>query len=163
LQKHEKLNVTIPAGVYEGAELRLGGKGDAGIFGGSSGDLYIRVRISEHAHFYRREDDLVTKLTLTYPQLVFGCQVEIEHLDGAKQTIKVPKGCPVGKEIVLPGKGFIRLRSYGSGNLVVIPQCDIPKKLDNETKESLMEFAEKLGNQSSSSGGITGFFKKFLG
>lgn len=161
IQKHEKLSVTIPAGIYEEAELRLGGKGDAGIFGGSTGDLYIRIRIQKHAHFYRKEDDLVTDLTLTYPQLVLGCQIEIDNLDGNKQAIKVPRGCPVGKEITLAGKGFARLRGYGKGNLVIIPQCDIPKKLDAKTKDSLMDFSDKLGNQSS--GGVTGFFKKFLG
>lgn len=165
VQKHEKLNITIPAGIYQNAELRVSGKGDAGIFGGSAGDLYLVVNITPNSKFYRRENDLVTTLHLTYPQLVLGCQVEIENIDGSRETIKVPKGCPVGKEIVVPSKGFELLHNKGRGSLVIITNCDIPTKLNEETKKSLLDYAEKLGNNSSSSseGGISGFFKRFLG
>lgn len=164
IQKNERFTVTIPAGIYDGAELRLSGKGDAGIFGGSTGDLYLKVMISKDRSFYRRDNDLVTKLNLTYPQLVLGCQVEIENIDGTTHTIKVPKGCQVGHEITLTGKGFKPIRGYGNGNLVIIANCDIPKKLTNDTKNALLEYATMLGNESNSNaGGISGFFKKFLG
>lgn len=165
VQKHEKLNITIPTGIYQNAELRVSGKGDAGIFGGPAGDLYLVVNITANSKFYRRENDLVTTLNLTYPQLVLGCQVEIENIDGTRETIKIPKGCPVGKEIKVPDKGFAKLHSKGRGDLVIITNCDIPTKLNDETKKALLEYAEKLGNNSSSSceGGISGFFKRFLG
>jgi molecular chaperone DnaJ len=164
VSKREKITINIPEGIYNGAELRVAGKGDAGIFGGPSGDLYLVVNIVDDNKFYRRNNDLVTRLNLTYPQLVLGCQVEIENIDGIKETIKVPKGCDVGKEITIVGKGFKNLHGYGKGNLVIIAQCDIPKKLDAATKESLLDYAKKLGNQSkNSNGGISGFFKKFLG
>jgi len=163
IQKHEKFTVNIPVGIYDGAELRLKDKGDAGVYGGSTGDFYLKVFIQPDKNYYRRDDDLVTPLTLTYPQLVLGCQVEIENIDGTKETIKVPKGCPVAKEITMPGKGFSRLRGYGKGNLVIITECDIPKKLDVATKEALMKYAEKLGDKPKNEGGISGFFKKFLG
>lgn len=164
-QKHEKLTITIPAGIYQNAELRVSGKGDAGIFGGPAGDLYLVVNILPQSKFHRRENDLVTTLNLTYPQLVLGCQVEIENIDGTRETIKIPKGCPVGKEIKVAEKGFAKLHSKGRGDLVIITNCDIPTKLNEETKNSLLEYAEKLGNTSSSSseGGISGFFKRFLG
>jgi len=162
IQKHEKLTVTIPAGIYDSAELRITGKGDAGIFGGSTGDLYITVDIVPDKAFHRNKDDLVTTLTLTYPQLVLGCQIEVENIDDSKIMIKVPKGCPVGKQIQVVGKGFARLRSSGRGNLVIITDCDIPTKLNAETKEALLDYYKKLGDQKSSSG-ISGFFKKFLG
>jgi molecular chaperone DnaJ len=164
VQKHERLNISIPAGIYNGAELRITGKGDAGIFGGSCGDLYIAVSIAADKDFHRRDDNLVTHITLTYPQLVIGCQIDITNIDSVTLAIKIPKGCPVGKEIILPGKGFAFLKGHGRGNLVVVAQCDIPTKLDDETKQSLMDYAEKLGTHSAkNSGGITGFFKKFLG
>lgn len=165
VQKHEKLNITIPAGIYQNAELRVSGKGDAGIFGGPSGDLYLVINIASHQKFNRRENDLVTTLNLTYPQLVLGCQVEIENIDGTRETIKVSKGCPVGKEILVPGKGFAMLHSKGRGNLAIITNCDIPVKLNEETKKVLLDYAEKLGDAraSSSTGGISGFFKRFLG
>ena len=163
-QKREKLSVKIPAGIYDRAELRISHKGDAGIYGGSTGDLYITIHIEPDTKFFRRNDDLVTRLNLTYPQLVLGCQVEIENIAETKETLKIPKGCPVDKEILIPGKGFPKLSGYGAGNLIIITQCNIPRKLNAETKKSLLDYAEKLGNQGSSSdGGITGFFKKFLG
>lgn len=164
IQQYEKIDgIKIPAGVYDGAELRLSGKGDAGIYGGSSGDLYIKISVSPEKHFYRKNNDLVTRLSLTYPQLVFGCQVEITNINGSKETIKIPRGTPVGEEIKLIGKGFPDIRNKVKGNLIVITECDIPKKLDNETKQSLKDYAERLGNQSQDSNGISGFFKKFLG
>lgn len=164
VQKHEKISVTIPAGIYHNAELRILGKGDAGVFGGTAGDLYLTVEILPDKNFMRKDHDLVTTLVLTYPQLVLGCQIEIENIDGTKETIKVPKGCPVGKEIVVVGKGFAKLRGHGRGNLVIITTCDIPSKLNDDAKEALLSYSEKLGPSSQQqSGGISGFFKKFLG
>ncbi|MBM3886775.1 molecular chaperone DnaJ, partial [Candidatus Dependentiae bacterium] len=164
IQKHEKLTINIPAGIYDGAELRLSGKGDAGIFGGQAGDLYVVIHLQADHAYTRRNLDLVTSIHLTYPQLVLGCQIEVKTLDDATETIKIPKGCQVGKEIVIAGKGFANLHGKGRGNLIFITQCDIPTSLSDDAKQALLVYAEKLGNASSSrDGGITGFFKKFLG
>ena len=164
IQKHERFTVNVPAGIYDAAEMRVAGKGDAGVFGGPAGDLFVTIAIAPEKRFFRRELDLVTHLNLTYPQLVFGCQIEIESIDGTKETIKIPQGCPVNKEIKIVGRGFASLQGKARGSLVIVTQCDIPKTLNSETKKSLTDFAEKLGNQSTASeGGISGFFKKFLG
>lgn len=163
IQTYDKFTVTIPAGVYDGAELRISGKGDAGVFGGRSGDLYIRIQVLEDKKFTRSGDDLVSTLTLTYPQLVLGCQVEIESIDGSKQIIKVPKGTPVGEKIVVPGKGFESLRRKGvRGNLVIVTQCHIPKKISADAKKKLTEYSNLIGTDTEN-GGIVSFFKKFLG
>ena len=162
-QKYDRLNISIPSGIYDQAKLRIPSKGDAGVFGGSPGDLYLVVEVKTDKNFYRRNDDLVTKIFLTYPQLVIGCQIEISNIDESLQAIKIPKGCPVGKEIIIPGKGFACLRGRGRGNLIVITQCDIPTKLDDESKKLLLEYDKKLEDQKKNPGGITGFFKKFLG
>ena len=74
---------------------------------------------------------------LTYPQLVFGCQIEVESIDGTKENIKIPKGCIVGERIIISGKGFSSIRSKANGNLVVTTQCIIPKKLSQEAKEAV--------------------------
>jgi molecular chaperone DnaJ len=162
-QKYDKFTVNIPAGVYDNAELRITGKGDAGVYGGKSGDLFIRVHILNDKKFERQGDDLVSTLVLTYPQLVLGCQVEIESIDGSKQTVKVPKGCPVGERLVIPGKGFASLRRTGvRGNLVIITQCHIPKKISADAKKSLTEYSNIIGTDTQNSG-IVSFFKKFLG
>lgn len=162
-QKFDKFSITIPKGIFDGAELRVTGKGDAGIYGGPSGDLFLRIRVMPDKRFKRVDDDLECTVMLTYPQLVFGSHVEIENIDGTKETIKIPKGCPVSKPIIILGKGFARTRGKSRGDLIVIPQCHIPKKLDAETKQLLDQYAKKLGNNVDSNNGIVGFFKKFLG
>lgn len=161
-QKYDKLTITIPAGIYNNAELRIVGKGDAGVFGGEAGDLYITVSVESDKTYFRRDNDLVTKLMLTYPQLVLGCQIEIELIDGTKETIRVPKGCAIGKEIILDGKGFAKLKTPGKGNLIIITGCEIPTKISEDAKKALLDYSEKLGAHSSGSG-LTGFFKRFLG
>ena len=162
-QVYDKFNVTIPAGIFDGAELRIAGKGDAGIYGGSSGDLFLKVNVQPDKHFKRVDDDLVCTILLTYPQLVFGSQVEFENIDGTKENIKVSKGCPVGERIIIAGKGFPKLRGTGRGSLIVITNCDIPKKLSEKAKEALTEYSKEIGTSTQGNSGISGFFKKFLG
>lgn len=164
VQKYDKFTVNIPAGIYTDAELRVTAKGDAGVYGGSSGSLYVKIKILADKKFKRVEDDLVCTMMLTYPQLVLGCQIEIENIDGTKETVKVPKGCPVGEKITSPGKGFIKLRNKTRGNLVVITQCHIPKKLSADAKKLLTDYSDIVGTEAKDDEwSISGFFKKFLG
>lgn len=163
-QKYDSFTVNIPEGIFDGAELRLPERGDCGVFGGKSGDLYLKISVKSEANFSRNGDNLVTRLNLTYPQLVLGCQVEILSIDGSKEMVKIPKGTQVNTEITIKGKGFRNLRTAAKGNLVIITNCDIPKRINEETKEALINFSNKLGNESQNSeSGISGFFKKFLG
>jgi molecular chaperone DnaJ len=162
-QIYDKFSVNIPAGIFDGAELRITGKGDAGVYGGSTGDLFLKVQVKSDAHFKRVEDDLECTVLVTYPQLVLGSQVEIENIDGTKETIKINKGCAVGERIIIPGKGFPKLRGTGKGNLIVITNCDIPKKLSAKAKELLTEYSKEIGTTTQGNSGISGFFKKFLG
>jgi len=160
IQKYDKLMVNVPAGIYDGGELRVSGKGDAGIFRGESGDLYIKISVAPDRLFYRKDNDLVTKLQLTYPQLVFGAQIEIEHLDGTKDLVKIPKGSPVGKTITIPGRGFVNLHGRGSGNFEIVAECIVPKKISQAAKKALLEYSQETENAEQ---GIGRFFKKFLG
>ena len=164
IQQYDKFTVNIPKGVFNGAELRISGKGDAGVYGGPAGDLFIQVNVLPDKKFYRVEDDLEVQVTLTYPQLVFGAQIEIENIDESKVSLKIPKGCPVGEKLIIPGKGFEKLRGRGRGNLVVVTQCHIPKKLNKEAQSTLKAYAKIIGDSpADDGGGIAGFFKKFLG
>ncbi len=164
IQKHDSFSVTIPAGIFDNAEMRVPEKGDAGVFGGTEGSLFVHVRVTPDKHFKRIENDLICTVTLTYPQLVFGCQIEFTNIDETKETIKIPKGCPVGEKIIIAGKGFQALRNKVRGNLVIITQCYIPKKLSDEAKKHLTDFAHATDKDAQASeGSILGFFKKFLG
>lgn len=163
-QAYDKFSVNIPAGIFNGIELRIGGKGDAGVFGGPAGDLFLKIHVMPDKKFKRIDDDLSCNVMLTYPQLVLGCHVEIESIDGIKETIKIPKGCPVGERIIMPGKGFPKLRSKTRGNLVIITKCHIPKKIPTEAKKSLSSYSKIIGTDTNAhEGSIAGFFKKFLG
>ncbi len=134
------------------------------MYGGPAGDIFLNIRIQSDKTFKRIKDDLVSQVMLTYPQLTLGCQVEIESIDGIKHTIKIPKGCPVGEQILVPGKGFYALRSNIRGNLVIITQCHIPKKLSPDAKKALSGYSKIIGtNISNKDGSIAGFFKRFLG
>ncbi len=164
VQKYETISVNIPKGIFDGADLRLQSKGDAGVFGGEAGDLFLRIHVMPHKQFKRVDDNLECTITLTYPQLVFGSQIEIENIDKSKETIKIPKGCPVGERLVIPGKGFHKIRGKGRGDLVVTTNCDIPKKLSSEAEETLRKYSEIIGTKvDGAQGTISGFFKKFLG
>ncbi|HEV2601318.1 MAG TPA: molecular chaperone DnaJ [Candidatus Babeliales bacterium] len=163
-QTFDKFSINIPQGIYDGAELRITQKGDAGVYGGPAGDLFVKIQIQPDTQFQRVGDDLVCSVFLTYPQLVLGAQVEIESIDGSKHTIKIKKGCPVDEKIVIPGKGFQKIRSSACGSLVVVAKCHIPKKISNEAKDALVNYADQIGNDANNNdGSIVGFFKKFLG
>ncbi len=163
-QQYDKFSVSIPKGIFNGAELRVSGRGDAGVFGGPAGDLLIKIIVTEDKKFKRQEDDLVCTVMLTYPQLVLGAQIDIESIDGSKEAIKIPKGCPVGEKIIVPGKGFYKVRGNSRGNLVIITQCHIPKSLNADAKAKLMDYSNTIGTDTAESGSsIAGFFKKFLG
>jgi molecular chaperone DnaJ len=164
IQEYTKFTVNIPAGIYDGAELRIAGKGDAGVYGGSSGDLFLKIHVIPDKKFRRVGDDLQCLIMLTYPQLVLGAQIEIENIDNTKINIKIPKGCPVGERIVTPGKGFATMRGSVRGNLVVVTQCHIPKKLPAEAKKLLTQYSDIIGTDpNDNEGTIASFFKKFLG
>lgn len=164
VREYDNFSINIPSGIYDGAEVRIKGKGDAGVFGGPVGDLLIKLHVTPDKQFQRVEDNLVCSVTLTYPQLVFGSQVEIASIDGTKESIKIPKGCQVGHEIVIPGKGFNKVRGNARGNLVVKAMCHIPTKLSSEAKDALMAYSSIIGTEpTESTGSIVGFFKKFLG
>lgn len=165
IQQYDTISVTIPKGVFNGATLRVSGKGDAGIYGGSPGDMIIQVVIPDHKTFKRKGDNIECTVTFTYPQLVLGAQIDIKNIDGSKETLKVPRGCPVGERIVIKGKGFPKLKSRNRGNLIVTTTCDIPRSLSNDAEKKLRNYSEEIGTNvsSSSTGTIAGFFKKFLG
>lgn len=164
-QKYEKVSINIPAGIYDGIELKVGGKGDAGVYKGSAGDLYLKIKIQKDPHFNRSQDNLEATIKLTYPQLVFGCQIEVSSIDGTIESIKIPKGCAIGEKIIVSGKGFPGIKNKNSrGDFILITQCDIPKKLSAEAKDALSNYASLIGNESKPENGfLSGLFKKFLG
>jgi len=160
VQQYETLSVTIPAGIFNNADLRVPNKGDSGMFGGPAGHLYVKIKVTADSGFERRGNDVVCTLMLSYPQLVLGAQMEVPSLDGSLHTVKIPKGCAVGQEIVISGKGFRSLQTGSMGNLIFVAHCAIPKKISNDARDALLAYDKAIEHEHS---GIRGFFKKFLG
>lgn len=164
IQAYDTFSISIPAGINDGNDLRISKKGDAGLYGGITGDLFLTIRITPDKKFSRSGNNLVAQLTLTYPQLVFGSQVEVTSIDGSHETVKIPKGCLIGERIEIKGKGFKSLKNNAPGDFIIITQCSIPKTLNSQARELLKQYAAAVGEEpTDSTGGIVGFFKKFLG
>lgn len=164
VQTYTKLTVTVPRGIYAGADLRVAEKGDAGVYGGPAGDLYLKIHVMPHRTFKRVADNLEVNLLVTYPQLVFGSQVEITSVDGSKELLKIKPGTPSGARITITDKGFYRIRKGDRGDFIVTVQCHIPQDLSREAKQALEAYSKIIGTSvEDHAGGITGFFKKFLG
>ena len=141
-QQYENITVTIPNSVFEGVDLRLAGKGDAGIFGGSCGDLYLRVHILGDTHFVREGDNIVTKAFVHYPNLVLGSEINVQNIDETFEKLVIPSGCTIPRRLTIPGRGFQKSSSKSRGDLIVELNCIIPTSLDSKSK-ALVQALEK--------------------
>jgi molecular chaperone DnaJ len=150
------LTVDIPAGIQDGQTLRLEREGAPGENGGPNGDLLVEITIEPHPDFERDGDDLIYRLPVSFPQAVFGSDVEVPTLDGAS-TFDIEAGIQSGETVRLRGKGMPRLRRRGSGDLYVYVQIVTPDDLNEEQREALTAFAEAGGEDIEVN---EGFFEK---
>ena len=132
--KNTDIEVKIPAGVDTGNQLRVPGKGDAGVNGGPNGDLYLEFKVREHELFMRDNDDIYLELPLTITEAVLGCKKDIPTLYG-NVKLTIPAGSESGDKHRLKGKGIENLRSGVCGNMYVILRIIVPKKLTKEQKK----------------------------
>jgi molecular chaperone DnaJ len=138
------LAINVPAGVDNGATLRVTGGGGAALRGGPAGDLYVHLRVAADKRFDRSGNDLVATLHVSFAQAALGTEVEIATLDGTSR-VDVPAGTQSGKILRLGGLGVPRLRSRGRGDLLVHIVVDTPTKLSKEEEELVRHFAELRG------------------
>jgi molecular chaperone DnaJ len=136
----ETVSLDIPAGVQEGMQLNVSGKGNAGERGGMPGDLIILIEEEPHKELHREGLNVAYELHLSFPDAVFGTQVEVPTIDG-KAKIKIPAGTQSGKILRLKGKGFPSVNSYEKGDQLVQVSVWTPQELSTEEKAIL----EKLG------------------
>ena len=133
------LGVKIPAGIDDGMQLRLTGEGSGGLNGGPPGDLYVLVRLREHAMFARDGADLYCDLPVSFAHLALGTDLEVPVLGGTA-TLKVPAGSQPHQLLRLRGKGMPRLRERGSGDAVYRLLLEVPQKLNAKQREALEAF-----------------------
>ena len=137
----EIVEVNIPAGVYEGMQLSMRGKGNAGKFNGVPGDLLILVEEEKHPTLVRDENDLIYSLLLDIPTAALGGFAEIPTIDG-KAKVTIDPGTQPGKVLRLRGKGLPTLNGYGKGDIVVNISVYIPETLSKEERKAVEEFRE---------------------
>ena len=130
------ITINIPAGVAEGMQLSLGGKGNAARRGGVNGDLLILVEEEPHPELIRDQSDIIYNLLLSFPMAAVGGQVEVPTLDG-KAKVKIDPGTQPGKILRLRGKGLPSVNHYGTGDLLVNISVYIPESLSEEQKTTL--------------------------
>lgn len=132
----ETVTLNIPAGVQEGMELRMEGKGNAGERNGISGDLRVLIEEEAHAELHRDGLNVAYELHISFPDAVFGTEVTIPTIDG-KAKIKIPAGTQSGKIFRLKGKGFPSVQSYEKGDQLIHVNIWTPQHVDAEEKSAL--------------------------
>lgn len=138
--------VDVPAGVDDGATLRLPGRGAGGLRGGPPGDLYVHLRVKPHPTFTRRGPELLAVLHVAMTQAALGAAVPFETLDGAEE-LEIPAGSQSGREIRLRGRGVPNLGGRGRGDLVVTVVVDTPEGINKEQEELIRRLAELRGEE----------------
>ena len=135
----KKIDVNIPAGVDDGGRICLRGQGNAGVYGGGYGDLYIIVSLRPHEIFERNGNDLYCEIPVSYAELALGAELEVPTLS---ETVKytIPEGTQSGTQFVLKGKGVVYYNTKNYGNLYFTVVMETPKNLTDEAKAALKQF-----------------------
>ena len=157
-QSNETVSVKIPKGVDDGTRIRIAGRGEAGVKGGSSGDLYLFISVEPHDIFQRSEENLFYELPVSFTDAALGATVEVPSIDGGKTKIKIPSGTQSGKQLRLRGKGMPVLKRNLFGDLYIRVVTEVPTSLTRRQKELLAEFKDLEDNKSNPL--IKNFFDK---
>ncbi|MBD3328341.1 molecular chaperone DnaJ [Candidatus Peregrinibacteria bacterium] len=142
IRKTERVKVKIPAGVDNESTIRLSGKGEAGVYGGPNGDLYVHVRVAGSKKFTRKGYDVYSDAHIHLLQAVLGDDIDVETLH-KKVTLKIPAGTQSGKIFKLKELGIEKLRGTGVGDHYVKVIVDIPTKLSRKEKDMYIQLAKE--------------------
>jgi molecular chaperone DnaJ len=157
------LAVDVPAGIADGQRIRLAGRGHAGEQGGPPGDLYVLIRVAEDERFLRDGDDLVTVVDVPAPLAALGTTVEVPTLE-EPIDLEIPPGTQPHDTLTLRGKGMPALRRGRHGDLRVVVNVVIPRRLTAEQRELLERFAGTLtGDNVRSDDGVFSKLKRAFG
>ena len=156
--KERTLEVNIPAGVEDGTRIRLASEGEAGVRGGTPGDLYIFLSVKPHPIFQREGADLYCRVPISMVTATLGGEFEVPTIDGGRTRVKVPEGTQTGKRFRLQAKGMPVLRSKARGDMYVQVSVETPQKLTKHQRELLREFDK--GSSKETQPETAGFFAK---
>jgi molecular chaperone DnaJ len=136
----EVISIKIPAGVSEGMQLSVSGKGNAGARGGIAGDLIVLVEEIEHPELKRDGNNLLYEHYISFPEAVLGTTIEIPTIEG-KARVKIDPGTQSGRILRLKGKGLPSVNSYGRGDIKVHVNVWVPQSLTKEEKATIQRFS----------------------
>ncbi len=138
-----RVSVQVPPGIADGQRIRMSGSGHAGEPGASAGDLYVLIGVRPDERFIREEDDLITLVEVSAPHAALGLTVEVPTLDGATE-VDVEPGTQPGEVLVLRGRGMPRLRRGGAGDLRVVVNVIVPRRLTREQRKLVEKLAGSM-------------------
>lgn len=162
-RRRRKIAVKIPAGVEDGFQVRLGGEGDVGIWGGLPGYLYIALSVKKHEFFQREGENILYELPINFAQAALGAEVEVPTLDG-KAEMKIPAGTQTGRVFRLKERGVPRLRGSGRGDQLVKIRVVTPRSLNDQQRKLFQELVKTLGKaELPSEEDGKGFFERVKG
>lgn len=159
VQVSKTLEVSIPAGIDNGQRIALRGQGSDGLRGGSAGDLNITVTVRSHPVFERDGYDIYCEVPITFPEAVFGGDIDIPTLEGTEK-FKIPEGTQTGTSFTLKQKGVPYVNAQRRGDLIITVVVEVPRNLTGAQKDKLREFADSCGQSNYSK--KDKFFKKFF-
>jgi molecular chaperone DnaJ len=159
IRDEEVIPINIPAGVGEGMQLNVSGKGNAGRRGGINGDLLVLITEEDHPELVRDGNNLIYNLFLSFPEITLGTTSEIPTVEG-KVKVKIDAGTQPEKILRLRGKGIPDVNGYGKGDLLVRVHVWIPKRLSQEEKKALEKLQSSPGFQDGPSSSEKSFFEK---
>jgi molecular chaperone DnaJ len=139
-----KLQIKIPGGVDTGSQLRISGEGESGAAGGPPGDLYVVVRVEEHAFFQREGSALLCEVPIGFAQATLGSSVEVPTVDGGKTKVNIPEGTQSGTTFRVRGQGVPHLGGRGRGDLHVTVRVVVPTKLTAEQRKLIDQLGKSL-------------------
>jgi molecular chaperone DnaJ len=159
VRDEEVISIRIPAGVGEGMQLNVAGKGNAGRRNGVNGDLFVVIHEDEHPELIRDGNNLIYNLYVTFPEITLGTTKEIPTVD-SKVKVKIEPGTQPEKILRLRGKGLPDVNGYGKGDLLVRVHVWIPKKLNSEERKMLEKLQSSPSFQDGPDQGDKNFFEK---
>lgn len=143
-ERHRKVVVTFPAGIDAGQRLRVPGQGMPGPGGSSPGDLYVDVELETNKDFEREGSDLITRESLSFLEASLGTEFEVILPDDTKVGVEIPTGTQPGTVITKSGQGIEHVGRRGRGDLHVVVNVHIPRKLSRKARKVFLEFENEL-------------------